>query len=108
VLYSVDVPTSHAVEMTEIIVRSAIKIQDAVSLLSQRKARTAMRGYLTEINSLENEGDTVYRNAVQDLFHQPDPVLIIKWMQVYTHLERAIDCCEDVADVLHGVLLKYA
>ena len=108
VLFSVDAPTSHSVELAEIIVRSAIKIQDSVGLLSQRKARTEMRDYLTEINRLENEGDTVYRNAVQSLFQQPDAVRIIKWMQVYTHLERAIDSCEDVADELNGVLLKYA
>lgn len=108
VLYSLDTPTGHSVELAEIIVRSAIKIQDSVNLLSQRKARTKMRDYLTEINRLENEGDTVYRNAVQGLFQQADAVQIIKWMQVYTHLERAIDSCEDVADVLNGVLLKYA
>lgn len=108
VLYSVDAPTEQTIEMAKIIVQSAIKIQDAVGLLSQRKARTAMRDYLTEIHRLENEGDTVYLQAVQALFQQPDPVLIIKWMQVYAHLERAIDTCEDVADVLNGVLLKYA
>lgn len=108
ILYSVDAPTEQSIEMAKIIVQSAIKIQDAVGLLSQRKARTAMHDYLTEINRLENEGDTVYRTAVQALFQQPDPVFIIKWMQVYAHLERAIDSCEDVADVLNGVLLKYA
>jgi uncharacterized protein Yka (UPF0111/DUF47 family) len=108
VLYSIETPTGHSIEMAEIIVRAAIKIQDAISLLGQRKSREAMRDYLTEINRLENEGDAVYRNAVQALFQQPDAVLIIKWMQVYTHLERAMDTCEDVADVLQGVLLKYA
>ncbi|HEX6123096.1 MAG TPA: DUF47 family protein, partial [Ktedonobacterales bacterium] len=63
---------------------------------------------LTEINSLENEGDVIYRNAMQALFRQPDPIYLIKWKKIYDHLERAIDSCEDVADVLHSVVLKYA
>jgi hypothetical protein len=71
------------------------------------RQRTALRDRLTEINRLENEGDAAYRNAVQSLFRESDPLTIIKWKQVYDHLERAIDSCEDVADVLHGMLLKY-
>ncbi|HEX9055975.1 MAG TPA: DUF47 family protein [Ktedonobacterales bacterium] len=108
VVYGIEAPTEPAIELARIIVQSTVEVQKAVTLLRHRKDRSALRERLTEINSLENEGDAVYRVAMQALFRQPDPVLMIKWKQIYDHLERAIDACEDVADVLHGVLLKNA
>ncbi len=108
VVYGIEAPTEPAIELARIIVQSTVEVQKAVALLRHRKDRSALRERLTEINSLENEGDAVYRVAMQALFRQPDPVLMIKWKQIYDHLERAIDACEDVADVLHGVLLKNA
>ena len=109
VLFGIEEPQSSALEMAQLIVQSCVEIQEAVSHLRRlNKDRAAVRDRLTEINRLENQGDTVYRNAIQALFRQSDPLLIIKWKQVYDHLERAIDSCEDVADVLHGVMLKYA
>lgn len=109
VLFGIEEPQSSALEMAQLIVQSCVEIQEAVSHLRRlNKDRAAVRDRLTEINRLENQGDMVYRNAIQALFRQSDPLLIIKWKQVYDHLERAIDSCEDVADVLHGVMLKYA
>ena len=62
-----------------------------------------------EINRLENEGDAVYRAALADLFsNSTDAVSLIKWREIYEHMEMAIDRCEDVANVLEGVALKYA
>ena len=109
VLCSIEEPLPPALEMAQIIVQGCVQIQQAVAHLRRlNKDRAAFRDRLTEINRLENQGDDVYRNAIQTLFRQSDPLLILKWKQVYDHLERAIDSCEDVADVLHGVLLKYA
>lgn len=108
VLYRVEKPTRRAIDLAQVILDSTLQVQEAVALLRHRRDRDAVRERLTEINRLENEGDEIYRIAIQDIFAQPDPVLMIKWKQVYDHLERAIDNCEDVADVLHGVLLKYA
>jgi uncharacterized protein len=109
VLCGIEEPQPPALEMAQLIVQSCVEIQEAVSHLRRlNKDRATVRDRLTEINRLENQGDMVYRNAIQALFRQTDPLLIIKWKQVYDHLERAIDSCEDVADVLHGVMLKYA
>ena len=108
VLYRIETPTRRAVDLAQVILDSTVQIQEAVALLRHRRDRNALRERLMEINRLENEGDEIYRIAIQDIFAQPDPVLMIKWKQVYDHLERAIDNCEDVADVLYGVLLKYA
>ncbi|HEX6543063.1 MAG TPA: DUF47 family protein [Ktedonobacterales bacterium] len=109
VLYNIKEPLPPAMEMAQLIVQASEQIQEAVAYLRRlNKDRAAFRDRLTEINRLENQGDDVYRNAIQVLFSQSDPVMILKWKQIYDHLERAIDACEDVADVLHGVLLKYA
>lgn len=108
VLYGITEPTPVSIEMAQVIVSSAGQVLEAVSLLRNRRDRAAVRERLTEINRLENEGDDIYRKGIYELFSQPDPVLMIKWKQIYDHLERAIDNCEDVADVLYGVLLKYA
>jgi uncharacterized protein Yka (UPF0111/DUF47 family) len=109
VLCSIEEPLPPSLEMAQLIVQGCVQIQQAVAYLRRlNKDRAAFRDRLTEINRIENQGDDVYRNAIQTLFRQSDPLLILKWKQVYDHLERAIDSCEDVADVLHGVLLKYA
>lgn len=108
VLCGIESPLGPAVELAQIIAQSADQVQRGVACLRHmNKQRATLRDILTEINRLENEGDAAYRNAVQMIFRESDPVLIIKWKQIYDHLERAIDSCEDVADVLHGVLLKY-
>ena len=109
VLCSIEEPLPPSLEMAQLIVQGCVQIQQAMAYLRRlNKDRAAFRDRLTEINRIENQGDDVYRNAIQTLFRQYDPLLILKWKQVYDHLERAIDSCEDVADVLHGVLLKYA
>ena len=109
VLCSIEEPLPPSLEMAQLIVQGCVQIQQAMAYLRRlNKDRAAFRDRLTESNRIENQGDDVYRNAIQTLFRQSDPLLILKWKQVYDHLERAIDSCEDVADVLHGVLLKYA
>ena len=109
VVLHVEQPLAPAIEMAEIIVKSTIQIQEAFAAVKHpSKERAALHQRLEEINRLENEGDDVYSAAVEALFAQTDPILIIKWKQIYDHLEHAIDMCENVADVLHGMLLKYA
>jgi len=62
-----------------------------------------------EINSLENEADDIHHSAQTELFeHCTDACRIIKWREIYQHLEDATDRGEDVANVLEGIVLKYA
>jgi uncharacterized protein Yka (UPF0111/DUF47 family) len=61
-----------------------------------------------EINRLENESDMVYRSALAGLFSdEADIAFIIKWREIYEYMESAVDSCEDIANVLEGVALKY-
>jgi uncharacterized protein Yka (UPF0111/DUF47 family) len=62
-----------------------------------------------EINRLENVADEVYRSAMSELFdNSTDIAEVIKWREIYDHMESATDRCEDVANVLEGVVLKHA
>ena len=62
-----------------------------------------------EIHRLENESDVVYRRAVGLLFNSPgaDPIRVMKWKEIYERLEMGVDKCEDVANVLESIQLKY-
>ena len=61
-----------------------------------------------EINRLENMADRVFRSAVGELFDDSTDIAhVIKWREIYEHMESATDRCEDVANVLEGVALKH-
>jgi hypothetical protein len=62
-----------------------------------------------EIHRLENEADMLLREGVKDLFHrQHDPIQVIAWSRIYETLERVTDECEEIADVLRGLVIKHA
>ena len=71
-----------------------------------------MRGVeagVIEIHRLENDADALLREGVKDLFHSPhDPTEVIAWSRIYEHMELVTDKCEDIADVLRGLVIKHA
>ena len=81
-------------------------------LVSAMKALGKKQGISTcavEINRLENEADRAHQAALRRLFEEEkDPIQIIKWKEILDFLEAATDCCEDVANVLEGVVVKHA
>jgi uncharacterized protein Yka (UPF0111/DUF47 family) len=62
------------------------------------------------IHELENESDNCFRKALADLFNvpNPDPIMVMKWKEIYDRVEIAVDKCEDVANVIESVVVKYA
>ncbi len=108
-LYKVERPTSRARELSDIVVEVALEVERAVSEIRGRIERNRLLKRCVEINRLENVGDDVYRAAVAELFaDSKDTTYLIKWRDIYEHMESAIDRCEEIADVLDGVALKYA
>ncbi len=108
-LYRVDEPTRQSLELADIILKGSIEIQKAVPLLRRRSDLKEMLKHCVEINRLENVADRVYRQALAELFNEEtEPIQVIKWREIYQHLETATDRCEDVANVLEGVALKHA
>jgi uncharacterized protein Yka (UPF0111/DUF47 family) len=65
--------------------------------------------YWIEVHRLENEGDQLARKAIADLFSNGGhPIEVIKWKDIYAHLEAAIDKCEDVANIIERITIKHA
>ena len=65
--------------------------------------------YFVEVNRLENEGDRITREALASLFGNGiDPMVVIRWKDIFERLEQAIDACEHVANILEGIVVKHA
>ena len=108
-IYKIAQPSQGARDLADVIVQAATEIQKAMPQLRQRATLKEIHGYCVEINRLENMADRVFRSAMADLFdNTPDLALVIKWREIYEHMESATDRCEDVANVIEGVALKYA
>ena len=101
---------SEVIVMTNLIL-SAIKELDKLvhGLKTLKKSEKTVRRAIIEINRLENEGDTFYREILQELFLvETDAIALIKWQQLYELLEDGLDACEDVANIIEGVVIKDA
>jgi uncharacterized protein len=106
-IYQVESPTTRSQELAGILVTASEKIAEAIPLLRHRKETKRLMDVCIELNQLENEGDRVYRLALGEIFDTSrDAVYIIKWREIYEHLESALDRCEDVANILEGIALK--
>ena len=96
-------------QLVEILTELAGIVQKAIGGLANLKRADELRGYLVEIHTLENKADGILRPAIGELFKKyTDARDIIKWKEVYEHLEEATDRCEDVADQIENILLEYA
>ena len=105
-LYHISVVRPDARELARIIMASAVQVVKAMKALERRKG---VAEPAVEINRLENEADRAHQSAVRRLFEEErDPIIIIKWKEILDFLEDATDRCEDVANVLEGVVVKHA
>jgi len=108
-IYKVDQPSQRAKELSDIIVEATTEVEKAVAQLRHRAELKQILERCVEINRLENVADKVFRSAMAELFSDTKDIThIIKWREIYEHLESATDRCEDVANVLEGVALKHA
>ena len=108
-IYKIKSPTERAKQLADIIVQGAVEVETAVHGLRKRSELQRIMEGCVEINRLENMADRVYRAATAELFDNTEDIAeIIKWREIYGHLESATDRCEDVANVLEGVALKHA
>jgi predicted phosphate transport protein (TIGR00153 family) len=97
-----------AVIMSKELLTTVELVHKAIKKLKE-KNYAQMQEYCVEINKLENKLDRQFRDALGRLFDEiKDPVLVIKWKEIYEHLENASDKCEDVADILETIAIKTA
>jgi uncharacterized protein len=105
-LYHIDVVRPDARELAKLV---SISSEQVVIAMKALQRSTGVSEPIVEINRLENEADRVHQNAVRRLFEEErDPIVVIKWKEILDFLEVATDRCEDVANVLEGVVVKHA
>ncbi len=108
-IYKIDHSAPRAKELADIIVQAALEVERAIPQLRHRAELEKVLPRCVEINRLENVADEVFRSALAELFDDTtDMAQVIKWREIYEHMESATDRCEDVSNVLEGVALKYA
>jgi predicted phosphate transport protein (TIGR00153 family) len=103
-LYKIEAPMEQAQRLAHILFQSTRQIVEAIPRMRDFKD---ISHYTVEVNRLENEGDRVVREAIASLFDNGiDPMVVIRWKDLYERLEDAIDATETVANVLEGIVLK--
>ncbi len=109
-LYHIVQPTERARELARIVAKMGVKLNEVVPRLRRRDQFPWILKQCVEINTLENEADDVQHAALAELFEvcSTDTCEVIKWREIYGHLENATDRGEDVANVLEGIVLKHA
>lgn len=108
-LYKVKHPSKVIVEQAKILNQAINKVKIIVHAMRDMKNSKMIIDACVELNTLENEGDIVLRSAMVDLFeHEKDAIELIKWKEIFERLEEAIDVCEDVSNIVEGIVLKHA
>ncbi len=98
-----------ACQQAEVNLRCIRELQVMFDNLKDFKKTDVVLKQIIEVNRLENVGDNIYRDALKDLFQtESDPIAIIKWQNIYDHLEKCTDVCEVVANTVEGVVMKHA
>jgi len=108
-LYELTVMTPEIRDLADVLVRAVEEMGVALEGLRDMKNADAVFKKCIDINRLENEADSILRRAVAKLFkEEKDPITVIKWKEIYENLENATDRCEDVANIIEGVVLENA
>ena len=103
-LYRIEAPMDQAIELARVLHQAARQIQAALPRL---RTLQDLSHYVVEIHRLENEGDRLERMALASLFERAvDPMVVIRWKDVFERLEQAVDATEQVANTLQGIVLK--
>ena len=106
-IFQIETPTERARQLAHIIRSGANELNLAMPNLREKKNFRLVNAHIVEINTLENNGDRVLRDALVDIVKQRDDMFnLIRWKEIYEMLEEATDRMEDVADVLQRVIIK--
>jgi predicted phosphate transport protein (TIGR00153 family) len=107
VIYRIKEPTSACRALAELIVAQIAAMDRCIRCL--RTMDQGFHEHAVEVNRLENRADSLLRETLAAMFEeQPDPIEVIKWKEIYETLEAVTDRCEDVANVIEGIILKMA
>jgi predicted phosphate transport protein (TIGR00153 family) len=106
-LYDIRVMTKEVADLARVLLSSSERVAEAVSGFRDLKHPQKILDKCIEINRLENEADALLRGSLARLFREEqNPITIMKWKEIYELLETATDRCEDVANIIEGVVLE--
>ena len=107
VLFKIKKPTIYMIELAKVLLSASQEVYQAILQIRNLKRTTDLVEHCHNISRYEHQGDTVYRNAMAELFETNNPIEIIKLKEIYETLEGALDRCADAADVIEDIALKY-
>ena len=108
-MYKVEKPNDEIIKQAEILFQAIRKIKNVIHGLRDLKNSQIILDGCVEINTLENDGDVVLRTIITDLFiKEKDAIELIKWKEIFERIEEAIDVCENVSNIVEGIVLKHA
>lgn len=108
-IFNVKESNKHAIELCEMIVNSTFELISIMEEFKKMSKSKTLVNKIININKIEEDGDLVSRQAVSELFDGNTPVLdVIKWREIYHILENTLDACENVANIVEGVVMKNA
>jgi len=109
VIFGIEIMRPEALTMAKLILQAIRELETLFQHLHEIKSNTIVMEQVIEVNRIENEGDVVYRGTLARLFQEEkDPIEIIKWKHIYEQLEESLDACENVANQIEGVIMKYS
>jgi len=105
IMYDIKQVSEHATGLAKVIQGLAMEINSAVMMLAKP---VGINQHIVEIHRLENEADDIYFRAIGEIFqNQTDPMMVIKWKELYEILENGTDRCESVANIIESIFLKH-
>lgn len=108
IVFDVQALKPETLTMADLVLQSIRELEVLFKHLSEMKKNQIVREQIIEVNRLENEGDLIYRKALTKLFREEkDPIELIKWKHLFEQLEASLDSCENVANIMEGVVMKY-
>jgi uncharacterized protein len=103
-LYKIEAPMSQAQDLAKVLHQASRQIAEALPRLRGFKD---LSHFTVEVNRLENDGDRIVREAIASLFDNGiDPMVVIRWKDIFERLENAIDATESVANIIEGIVIK--
>ena len=95
--------------LAKLIVQCTKELMNVMAELKKMKTSKILKEKIIEVNRIEDEADEIFRSAMQRLFvSESNPIEVIKWKEIYEYLENTLDACEDVANLIEGVVMKNA
>lgn len=106
-MYNVTTIKPEVFEFSKLITKCCSALKIALEEFHNYKKSTTLKKKLIEVNDFEEKGDTLYYDTVYKLYRNTkDPVELLVWTEIYDHLEKCCDACEEAADVIESVVMK--